>query len=353
MPRRWKTLAVFVAIAISSQMQAQPLLHQRISGDYDGDGKTDLAVYRGGTWMILLSSTGKEVDIPFGGAANDIPVAADYDGDGKTDPAVYRGGMWMILLSSTGKEVDMLFGGAANDIPVAADYDGDGRADIAVYRGGWWYIQQSSLGYFERSFGGAANDVPVAADYDGDGRADIAVYRGGWWYIQQSSLGYFERSFGGAANDIPVAADYDGDGRADIAVYRGGWWYIQQSSLGYFEKPFGGAANDIPVSAPIRTGLPPTTPTPPASTTTYSLSVSGIRSNGPQGGVKSSPAGINCPLTCTASFPAGSTVVLTATPLVDYIFSGWTGDCHGQGTATVILNRNSVCGVIFTFSGPQ
>lgn len=38
------------------------------------------------------------------GLGTDVPVAADYDGDGKTDIAVWRGveGTWYILRSSDG-----------------------------------------------------------------------------------------------------------------------------------------------------------------------------------------------------------------------------------------------------------
>ena len=59
--------------------------------DYDGDGRTDVAVYRDGTWFILRSSGGV-IATGWGGLPQDIPVPADYDGDGKTDIAVYRDG---------------------------------------------------------------------------------------------------------------------------------------------------------------------------------------------------------------------------------------------------------------------
>ena len=71
-----------------------------VPGDYDGDGKTDQAVYRDGVWWILRSSDGGGIGITWGGAAQDILVPGDYDGDGKTDQAVYRDGVWLILPSS-------------------------------------------------------------------------------------------------------------------------------------------------------------------------------------------------------------------------------------------------------------
>jgi len=55
------------------------------------------------------------------------------------------------------------------------------------------------------------------------------------------------------------------------------------------------------------------------------------------GTVTSSPAGINCPTTCTASFAENTHVTLTATAGSNYFFGGWSGGCSGTGTCSLTI----------------
>ena len=213
--------------------------------DYDGDGKTDLALYRDGTWYVLQSSNAGVFAVQFG-LAGDIPVPADYDGDGRAELAVFRAGIWYSL-NLAGNQTSAVQFGLAGDKPVPSDYDGDGKTDPAVYRGGTWYLLRSAAGFGAVQFG-LASDKPVVGDYDGDGKADLAVYRDGVWHILANFQTYSVAQFG-IASDIPVAADYDGDGRADIAVYRDGVWYVLQSANGQPSVAQFGLANDKPVPA--------------------------------------------------------------------------------------------------------
>ena len=101
------------------------------------------------------------------GLNGDVPVPGDFDGDGRSDVAVYRpvNSQWYILNSSTGFTTSTTSGWGLNgDMPVPADYDGDGKTDLAVFRpaNSVWYIRPSAglVPLFECQWG-LAGDVPV------------------------------------------------------------------------------------------------------------------------------------------------------------------------------------------------
>ena len=216
--------------------------------DFDGDGKSDTAVYRGksGDWLIIPSG-GSSYTVTFGGDTSDKPVPGDYDGDGATDIAFYRTstGTWYIKPSSGSAPYAVGWGGDPSDKPVNGDYDGDGKTDVAFYRsstGVWWITPSSGASAYGYGWGGSGFK-PVPGDYDGDGKTDIAIYNtmtGAWWIIPssgtgpQGQAGAYGMGWGGSAFK-PVPGDYDGDGKIDIAIYdtsTGGWWIIPSSGTG-------------------------------------------------------------------------------------------------------------------------
>jgi hypothetical protein len=224
-----------------------------VAADYDGDGKTDVAVYRAGTWYLIKSSNNAFETVNFG-VSSDIPVPSDFDGDGRADVAVFRpeSGAWHRLLSATNSYSSVSFGGSG-DVPLAADYDGDGKADINVFRPSdeVWYRINSGNGAFSATQFGQSGDKPIIGDFDGDRRADLAVFRvsSGTWFVLNSSNGSLTSTSFGLSTDVPVAADYNGDGKTDIAVYRSGIWYRINSTNNSFETVYFGANSDIPIPA--------------------------------------------------------------------------------------------------------
>ena len=234
------------------------------AADYDGDGKTDLAVWREeptdpdkANFYILQSSDGSFRTEQFGRTGDVHSVVDDWDGDGKADPAVYRdaastgngqSAFYYRPSAQPGTDFIAVDWGIAGDLPVRGDFDGDDSADAAVFRpsDGIWYIRESSTGEPRYSQWGTAGDKLVPQDYDGDGAADVAVFRDGIWYILQSTTGEPRYESFGLSSDILVPADYDGDGSADIAVYRDGIWFLNQSTEGFAAISFG-LSTDRPV----------------------------------------------------------------------------------------------------------
>jgi hypothetical protein len=68
---------------------------------------------------------------------------------------------------------------------------------------------------------------------------------------------------------------------------------------------------------------------------TYSVSVQKLGSG--TGSVSSSPPGISCGLTCSASFAHGTSVTLSAAPDSGSTFAGWSGACSGTGACTLTI----------------
>jgi len=80
---------------------------------------------------------------------------------------------------------------------------------------------------------------------------------------------------------------------------------------------------------------------PPPSTFQLTVETSGT------GTITSSPSGINCGSTCTASFSAGAVVTLTPAPGTNVAFSAWAGGCSGAGACRVTMNADTAVSASF------
>ncbi len=238
------------------------------SADFSGDKEADFGIFRGTLdptsydfWMMNTPSFGHE---PISwGVPGDIPFGGDYNGDGNADLAVYRqsDNTFYIYVRGASPEQRILPFGLPGDIPQAGDFDGDSMMDVGMYRpsNGTWYIAPATgtpaSANTQIQFG-LPTDKPVPADYDGDGADDIAVFRpstGEWFilYSETDTVGYAQW---GISTDIPVPGDYDGDTNYDVAIYRNGEWWILGSQSGP-QLGIWGLASDIPIPATHYSGL--------------------------------------------------------------------------------------------------
>ncbi len=154
-----------------------------VIGDWNGDGVDQIGVYRPATSTFYLDLNGNgawdgaAADRIFQfGAAHDLPIAGDWNGDGRDDIGVYRpasaafyrdangNGQW-----DAGIDVVSLFG-AVNDIPVIGDWNGDRVDQIGVYRrNGTFYRDLNDNGAWDESDSavvfGAVSDVPLVGGW--------------------------------------------------------------------------------------------------------------------------------------------------------------------------------------------
>ncbi len=201
-----------------------------VPGDYDGNGTTDIGIFRpaAGLWAV------RGVTRSYFGGASSEPVPGDYNGDGVTDIGIFRpsSGLWAVRGG-----LRIYFGGSL-DLPVPGYYDGDATEEIAVFRpaSGLWAIPGITRIYF-----GGSNDDPVPGDYSGSGSWSVGIYRpaAGLWAVRGVTRRYF-----GVSTDYPVPGDYSGSGADSIGIFRpSGLWAIQGLPRVYF-----GSSGDIPVA---------------------------------------------------------------------------------------------------------
>jgi hypothetical protein len=70
------------------------------------------------------------------------------------------------------------------------------------------------------------------------------------------------------------------------------------------------------------------------------------------GAVTSTPAGISCGQTCSATVTLGGTVTLTASPAAGQTFLGWLGDGCSGTALTCTLTASAPATVTASFSAP-
>ena len=211
-----------------------------VAGDFNGDGRTDLAVANYGSndvSVLLGNGDGTfQTQVTYAvGTGPDAIVAGDFNGDGRTDLAVanYGSNDVSVLLGNgdgTFQPQVTYAVGTEPDALVAGDFNGDGRTDLAVANYGSNDVSVllgNGDGTFQPQVTYAVGTGPVAlvaGDFNGDGRTDLAVANYGSNDVSVL-LGNGDGTFQtqvtyavGSEPDALVAGDFNGDGRTDLAV---------------------------------------------------------------------------------------------------------------------------------------
>jgi hypothetical protein len=205
-----------------------------ITGDWSGSGTTKVGVYRSSNGLFLLdydgdgqfTSADKVYNLGVGTQPGDIPVVGDWNGDGRTKVGIFRQGFYWILDTNGNGTFDagdqaFAYGGVAGDMPVVGDWNGSGTSKVGIFRAGFLWILDTNGNHTVDAgdqvfpFGGITGDVPVVGDWNGDGRTKVGVFRMGFfWVLDTNGNQTFDPgidqafAFGGIAGDIPVVGKW-------------------------------------------------------------------------------------------------------------------------------------------------
>lgn len=221
--------------------------HQRLTGDFDGDGRMDQVMVRASDRrvVLLLNQDGRFVPQPVGNhtAGWRVAAAGDVDGDGKTDLVLvndqFRYLAYWIMDGATPARYSALFAWPqdATALGATGDFDGNGKLDVI------WTYPANPLNSDVRMWSGdgtgfQSSMVPGSAlplnwkfagagDIDGDGKGDLLLtndFDGFFAYWVMNGASIVRKSIGftrplGAR--LVAFGDYHGDGKLDLVWWRG------------------------------------------------------------------------------------------------------------------------------------
>jgi len=241
-----------VALSITSELAAGSGPDSVAVGDFNGDGKLDLAVANSGSndVSVLLGNGDGTFQTalysPLVGV-NPVSVAVgDFNGDGKLD---------LVVVNSFSNNVSVLLGNGDGTFQTALDFDtgagpvsvavgdfnADGRLDLVVANfaaGNVGVLLGNGDGTFQPAVNYGAGPLPVSVavgDFNGDGKLDLAVANQSAGNAGPSMVGVLlgngdgtfqpavEYGAGSDTDSSSVAlGDFNGDGNLDLAVANSG-----------------------------------------------------------------------------------------------------------------------------------
>jgi hypothetical protein len=218
--------------------------------DYDGDRIADAMAWNESTGVFSIRRSSRtidpEIDIAFGQAGDDPTQSGDYDGDARDDLGLFRtplfnapaGPMNIVIRQSDEGTISSIFIGTGVDgdaFPTAGfDFDGDALADISVQDQAPGMPGDSRHTLFNGRTGevldsfvfGTTADFITPGNFIGSRHFDTLTRR-----IVSNMRHYQSRDSAtgmlsadevfGTIGDQSIGGDYDGDGLSDLAVWRG------------------------------------------------------------------------------------------------------------------------------------
>ncbi|GEM_PF-5862079 len=192
--------------------------------DVDGNGRDNLAVMRKGKVIQIDTNgnfrwDGKRRDTLLTlGNGGDQPIVGDWDGDGRPSLGLWRNEDGTFHLDTDGDGVltaaDARFAflpQQPGDVAIAGNWDGVGADEVGVFRGGNTFMLDANG---DRMWDAATDREVVAAlgsaqsapaDYTGNGRTNLAIFTGNTFQIDLDFDGSFEttRTFQFGRTPVP------------------------------------------------------------------------------------------------------------------------------------------------------
>jgi RHS repeat-associated protein len=253
------------------------------TGDFNGDGRTDLGCRIGGVQYIAYSTAESGAGVTrfvdgaakltqYCGGGSDRQVVGDFNGDGLADLGCRTAsGFSVAIATANGFQAPTMWAGAwctgTDESVFSADFDGDGATDLGCRAGADEHVRLSrgtSLGADELWRGGwcAAPGYQFTGDFNGDGRTDVGCRTatgeqrvlistgtgfgdgGTWlaaWCVQGDGTG--------VTGDYLFTGDFNGDGKEDLGCRAGGRQHVALSTgrsftaMGPWDAPPGTCPN--------------------------------------------------------------------------------------------------------------
>ena len=260
-----------------------------ITGDFNGNGKTDIALVGGAGWgtqPIAFSNGDGTFNVTNQPITNFASwavtpgvkvITGDFNGNGKTDIALVGGHGWgtQPVAFSNGDGTFNVTNQPITDFAIWAtqagvevitgDFNGNGKTDIALVGGPGWGTQPVAFSNGDGTFNVTNQPITnfaswavtpgvkiITGDFNGNGRTDIALVGGPGWGTQPVAFSNGDGTFNVTNQPITnfatwasapglriISGDFNGNGKTDIALVGGNGWHTVPLAFSNGDGTFG------------------------------------------------------------------------------------------------------------------